>query len=150
VTFGELGDFVRSITFCGGLAAWGVRFENVRRVNWGIVELRIRLRNLPDRDTGRLSSGIAIDLAFLESDLASWSKATALREIRGSLLDALTHETDESILYKGVRVLDPHRKVDAAVEIAAADEQERRERAQVLSVARSFLWPLSLAGLVKP
>lgn len=140
MTFAELQRLVESVTFCGGLKAWGAELRCQRidgsKEGPALVTVLLLLNQVPDRDGGLLGEGNALGQTNIlsEDTLASMGRETALRWIRRVvILHLVEHELDESILYRGARVLDPHRpeELSSAMRRAdeAADEREAEESA---------------------
>jgi hypothetical protein len=61
---------------------------------------------LPDRDNGELAK--VVHRNELRPEFA-YNEDMILQLVRGFLVSVVVHEVDESIIYKGCRVFDPHK-----------------------------------------
>ncbi len=152
MTYAELQRLVASTTFCGGLRVWGAQLwcrylEGGPNIE-GRVTVGLLLKALPDRDSGLMDgrAGLAED-HLPGSALAAMDTEGALEWVRRVVIRHLVlHELDESILYRGVRVFDPHRPAqDVSGAIRRADEVAEKRAAE----ERIFRWAVgpTLSGL---
>lgn len=89
----------------GGFTSWNMSLYAEEKDGFLYVSVGTEM---PDRDTGE-SQPMYDSMKYRVADLSKYTATTFLRSVRENLGKFVLHELDESILYLGSRLFDPHR-----------------------------------------
>lgn len=107
----EAAAFLNRFTLGYPFKAWGGEIRATAQ--GGLLAVDILFRQAPHRDTGVASGGIAqrswLEGAFFLAEPKAAQDRLA-RWLEVQLKHAVMHELDESLLFDGKRVFDPHTK----------------------------------------
>lgn len=100
----EIRSAVERVSFCALLGALGTRFSVDIGTEW--ITIGLSMGGVPDRDDDRLMNPLVMRERLLRHALLS--ERVLLTLLRRMVLRFVTHEAEESFLFSGQRIFDPH------------------------------------------